>query len=372
MKLKKVIICSIFVMVLLNVLWPETPPTKQSVPQKPVKNVIANHKIETPPASVKGSPPFQLMKTVNQDSWISEGARLQMADISQAYEENIRYPKYSKPLHKNDWNLLNPRAFVPSTTSLDFNEGLSAAIVLSEYIVSRDEDLPVEVQVSGKALNSVTPEFISVYLSDKGKHTKALALTSVVSSEGMLTYSGIMDKTLFSDIANSEIMIIAELSFSNDEEAKVSAIFKLMGTEATLTSLSDSFVEGAHLMIPASFDVSTPGYYRIEANLFDKATQTPISHLNSAFLLTKLKNTGLLKIHASTLRSKGFVGPYILTDFNITRRPAKPGDTTGYGRSEEDSFAIQGFDFSFYSEADYVDLKNQQRLEFLQKMAGIK
>jgi hypothetical protein len=372
MKINKLILCSISAMVLIKVFWPEQPSTKQSTQKIPVKDVIVNHSIEAPSLAAKDAQPFQLVKAVNQDSWISEGARLQMVDVSQAYEENIRYPKYSKPLHKNDWNLLNPRAFVPSKMALDFNQGLSAAIVLSEYIVSRDDDLTVKVQVSGEALSSVTPEVISVYLSDKGKHTKTLALTSVVSSEGMLTYTGIMDKTLFSDIENSEVMIIAELDFNNDEQAKVSAVFKLMGTEATLTSISDSFVEGAHLIIPTSFDVSTPGYYRIEANLFDKASQTPISHLNSAFLLTKRENTGLLKIHASTLRSKGFVGPYILTDFNITRRPAKPGDKTGYGRSEEDSFAVQGFDFSLYSQEEYVDPKNQQRLEFLQKMAGIK
>jgi len=372
MKINKVILCSISTVVLVGVFWPKESSTEQSTKQKPVKNVVVNTSVAAPPTSVTGSQPFKLVKAVNQDSWVSDGVRLQMVDVSQTYQENIRYPKYSKPLHKNDWNLLNPRAFVPTSMSLDFNEDLSAAIVLSEYIVSRDENLSVSVQVSGEALNNVTPEFVSVYLSDKGKQTKALELSSVVSSEGMLTYSGSLDKALFSDIENSEVILIAELEFNNDEQAKVSAVFKLMGTDATLTSISDSFVEGAHLMIPTSFDVSNPGYYRVEANLFDKKSQEPISHLNSAFLLTKRENTGLLKIHASTLRSKGFEGPYILTDFNITRRPAKPGDKTGYGRSEEESFTVEGFDFSLYSQEDYVDPKNQQRLEFLQKMAGIR
>jgi len=371
MKINKVILCSISTVVLIGAFWPKEPSSVQSTYQKPVKNVIVND-VESRPTTSTDSQPLQLIKAVNQDNWISEGVRLQMVDVTQTYQENIRYPKYSKPLHKNDWNLLNPRAFVPKSTPLDFNEGLSAAIVLSEYIVNRDENLEVSVQVSGEALNNVTPEFVSVYVSDKGKQTKALELSSVVSSDGMLTYSGSLDKAIFSDIENSEVMLIAELGFNNDEQAKVSAIFKLMGTDATLTDISDSFVEGAHLMIPASFDVSSPGYYRVEANLFDKESQEPISHLNSSFLLTKRENTGMLKIHASTLRSKGFIGPYSLTDFNITRRPAKPGDKTGYGRSEEESFTVGGFDFSFYSQEDYVDPKNQQRLEFLQKMAGIR
>jgi len=68
-------------------------------------------------------------KVVNQESWLSDGVRLQMADVAQAYRENSRYPKYSKPLYENDWNLLHPRAFIPKAIPLDFNEGLEAVIV---------------------------------------------------------------------------------------------------------------------------------------------------------------------------------------------------------------------------------------------------
>lgn len=372
MKHSKFILCSIPVMVLMVILWPDQTPTQPS--------------IETPPdlqktdtlVGVQNLPTIRTpnIKRASEDTipenWDTEGVRLQMVDVSEAYQENIRYPKYSKPLHKNDWNLLNPRAFIPTSTTLDFNEGLSAAIVLSKYIVSRDDHLNVSVHVTGEALNSLRPEYVSVYLSNKGQHSKAISLNSVVAAEGQLTYSGIVDKSVFSEIKNTEVMLIAELSFNNDEQAKVSAVFKLMGNEATLTTINDSYVEGSHLIVPASFDVLNPGYYRFEANLFDQTSKEPISHLNSSFLLTKSENTGLLKIHASTLRSKGYAGPYTLTDFNITRRPEKPGDTTGYGRSKEDSYTVKGFDLSFYSQEEYVDPKNQQRLEFLQKMAGIK
>jgi len=140
---------------------------------------------------------------------------------------------------------------------------------------------------------------------------------------------------------------------------------------ATLTHLNSSYVEGAHLVIPAHFDVSVPGYYRVQANLFDEKSQQPISHINTAFLLTKRQNSGMLKVHASTLRSKGFSGPYSLTHFDITRGPSKPGDKTGYGSSEEKSFKIEGFDLNSYSHEAYDDPKNRQRLEFLQKMAGV-
>ena len=317
------------------------------------------------------SPP-KLIKTVHQqDEWVVEGVRRQMTDISNAYAENIRYPKYSKPLHANDWNLLNPRAFIPKAIPLAFDEGISAAIVLSQYIVSREDNLEVSVQLSGESLTRVRPESVLVYLSGQDQVNDAFELRSYVSHKGVLTYSGVLDKSKFDDLDDSETMIVAEIHFENEVQANVSAAFKLVGTDALLTRLGSSYVEDAHLIVPAHFDVATAGYYRVEANLFDAASQTPISHLNSAFVLSKRENSGLLKIHASTLRSKGLVGPYILRDFNITRGPSRPGDKTGYGKSEKPSFTVQGFDFSLYSQESYEDPKNQQRLEFLQKMAGI-
>jgi len=163
----------------------------------------------------------------------------------------------------------------------------------------------------------------------------------------------------------------AEIDFNGNSPAKISAVFKLAGTDATLTNLDEAYIDGAHLIIPAQFDVAVPGYYRIQANLYDSASQQPISHLNSAFLLTKRENSGLLKVHAVTLRSQGSPGPYQLRDINVTRGPEKPGDKTGYGFSKQSSYEVNGFDLSHYSDEEFVDPKNQQRLEFLQKMAGL-
>jgi len=310
-------------------------------------------------------------EVANQHSLLGEGVRLQMVEVAQAYQENSRYPKYSKPLYENDWNLLHPRAFIPKAIPLGFNEGLKAAIVLDQYIVSRDNNLAVRVVISGEALAEVKPETVVVSLSGLSKQAEGLSLTHSSFSEGVLTYAGVIDKSVFSSIDQIDVVVNAALSFDNGEAANVTAVFKLVVTDAKMTRLERSYVEGAHLIIPAYFDVLVPGYYRVEANLFDEESQAPISHLNSAFLLTARENSGLLKIHASTLRSKGFVGPYTLSDFNITRGPANPGDKTGYGEAEQDAYKVQGFDFSLYSQEAYEDPKNQQRLEFLQKMAGI-
>ena len=78
-----------------------------------------------------------------------------------------------------------------------------------------------------------------------------------------------------------------------------------------------------------------------------------------------------MKVHASTLRRTGNPGPYLLTGFDITRSPAKPGDRTGYGSSDLSSVHVQGFSLNSYSNEEYEDPKNRQRLEFLQRMAEV-
>ncbi|MGB1222438.1 MAG: hypothetical protein ACPG43_12900 [Alcanivoracaceae bacterium] len=37
----------------------------------------------------------------------------QLEDIADAYRRSSRFPSYSRPLEASDWDLLNPRAFVP-------------------------------------------------------------------------------------------------------------------------------------------------------------------------------------------------------------------------------------------------------------------
>ena len=189
--------------------------------------------------------------------------------------------------------------------------------------------------------------------------------------DGAQIFSAEIPVQVLSATGSGETLIFADINFANEKQAKVSAVFKLVETDAILMELNEAYIEGPHLMIPAEFDVVISGYYRFEANLFDQESKQPISHLNSTFLLTKEENTGVLKVHSVTLRRTGFAGPYTLTVINITRGPARPSDKSGYGIAIQKSYQINGFDLSYYSNEAFVDPKNQQRLDFLQKMAGV-
>jgi len=342
--------------------------------EDPVKQLSYEDRINREVRSVINAPDPSFDTSVNTikpqhrtDPWVYEAVKKQMVDVSSAYQENIRYPKYSKPLAINDWAQLNPRPFVPKSLPMDFDEDISVAIILDHYIAHLDQNLPVTVTVKGKAkVNKV-----SAYLQNDKNKKNAVTLSTGPTIDGAQAFTAEIPSHVLSANGSGEMLIFADINFENEQKAKVSAVFNVVETDAVLLALGETYVEGAHLMIPAEFDVAISGYYRFEANLFDQATQQPISHLNSTFLLTKAENIADVKVHAVTLRRVGFAGPYTLRDINITRGPAKPSDKSGYGMATKESYQIKGFDLSFYSDEAFVDPKNQQRLEFLQKMAGV-
>jgi hypothetical protein len=299
---------------------------------------------------------------------IPEGMRYQMADIAEAYRENMQYPKYSKPLDENDWNLLNPRAFVPTETPLE--NGMSASIVLDRYIVNRGADLPVKVIISGGQENGNFVVGVDLFLSDKGNTRTLISLSESHWDEKSSVYTGTIPAGMLKDAGPGEVTLNAGISLATGDQARIAAVVKVYENTATLTHLGEPYIDGADLVIPAYLDVEKPGRYSFQANLFDESGGQPISHLNSVFTLTREDNEGLVRVHAATLRAKGSPGPYLLKDINITMPPPGPEDTTGYGSSTAESFRIQGRDLALYSDEPYDDPQNRQRLEFLQKMAA--
>ena len=64
-------------------------------------------------------------------------------------------------------------------------------------------------------------------------------------------------------------------------------------------------------------------------------------------------------------------GPYILGSFVLEKRPAVPGEQTQYGDSEQAEYQLEPFALSQLSDEPWQpDEQEQQRLQFLQQMAG--
>ncbi len=297
-------------------------------------------------------------------------AKAQFRHASEQYAVNIQFPKYSKPLFKNDWALMNPRPFVTQSIPLDVADGVSASIVLDSFIVHRDQDLAFSVVIENTGASDEKASSVVSFVDAGGQLTSEVHLESTLRDDTRQTFKGTVSSDQIERLTSGEAQLFASIDFESGEQALLSSSFKLVGTDATLIGLGESYIDGSHLIISALFDVEVSGQYQVQANLFDQTTGEPVSHLSAKVHLTAFQNEGFFKVHVVTLREMGFEGPYILKDFNITRSPAKPGDKTGYGRSQELEYSVPAFDLDAYAYEEYQNPINQKRLAFLQKIAN--
>lgn len=313
-------------------------------------------------------------------------------NIARDFEKNMRFPPYAKPLSPKDWALLNPRPFTPMTVPVANLQGISVQIETPHYIVDAAHPLPISVvaRYSNLAGND---EITSVRISLQGDEaiTDAVMLSKEATSkelkpnpempkrinkpthqsDAIQRFSGTLLPNHLAMAGVGNVLIRADITFSQGYEFTTATTVKLYKPTATLTEVGTPIVDGPHLKIPLTFSVTETGIYRVRANLLDADTDKPISHLSATLNLTEQSGEGYLKAHAVTLRAQSAPGPYTLTHINITKAPAAPGDATGYGSSLKTAYGLPGFDLDHYSNEIYDDPAMKQRLAFLQKLAGI-
>lgn len=306
---------------------------------------------------------------VENEDGVPAEMRAQLADIANAYAQNARYPDYAKPLNNNDWQFLHPQALVPRKAALANVPNFSATVILDRYIIDRSVEQAVQVQLSAESGfdNTVSVTGINVWLQQNGKRSPVMAL----AGSGQV-FSGVLPVASLRAVPQGETAVMAQLMFSHGEKATVNAMVKLYEPEARLVRVGDTQVDGADLLIPVHFEVNKAGSYLVAANLFSADGTEPVSHLTAEMTLSPDHKSGLLKVHAATLRAKQAAGPYLLKDFDITRLPDTAGELTTYGSSKVKSFAVSGFSLDSYSNEPYNDPAAQQKLEFLQKLATAK
>ncbi len=351
-----------------------TPPTAPEEPVgSPVHLVDPGSPEDSPGATVhhdertEAEPDPQRSLTDEQASSVFQAAlKEQYLQVASHYEQSMRFPAYSTPLSTSDWGQLNPNAFVPQKKSLGNSNDLEVEILLPTFIVHKHQSLPVTVQVTSR--NTPVSQVDAMLLANTGGQRTQIQLSS--SADGSSHFQGNFTTAQLQKLTAGEYQIQAQLRLDDGRTASTGMPFKLVDTDAFLTTVGASYVETAHLMIPVEFAVARPGYYQVAGNLFDAQTGQPVTHLSTRMMLTEETPTGVLKVHAETLRHKGLAGPYTLTQLNIKRLPAHPGDATGYGASTQAHFPVNGFPLESYSNTPYQNTQNERRLNFLRQLAG--
>ncbi len=302
--------------------------------------------------------------------FMDEGMRHQFQKVAQQYQQDIQFPSYSKPLKSTDWAQLNPLPFIPQRLALSASEDVSAEIVLPHYQITRGDELTVQVRIMGDQLHIGSVEATLAHAHQQSSSIVSVQLQQSTTQQSEYVYDGVVSRRQLESLDDGEILVRASIRLQESGVNDLVATFELSDSVAQLTEVGDAFIDGADLVIPLAFDVEEAGLYRVRANLFDQASGDPISHLNSAFKLSRFQNTGQLKAHAATLRHAGSGGPYVLTDISVIKAPETPGEKSAYGSSVAEEFPVSGFDLDAYSREEYQDPLNQKRLEFLQRMSS--
>ncbi len=297
----------------------------------------------------------------------------QLAEIASAYQRTSRFPTYSQPLTNNDWSALNPRAFVPEERPLSNAPSLRVSIELPHYIVDSNRDLPVQVIVVSDGSGSSAPPLkataVQALIRSRNASSPPVLLIKTSAQGNVDTFAATIPSAALSPFANSEAEVAALLTLSDGQSSSASTMIQIFQSTASLDAIGAAYNDGTHLVIPAFFQVMDPGMYRLQANLFTQRGE-PVAHLNSTFPLSTGNVTGILKVHGTTLIEQNLPGPYVLTDINLMRMPAAPGEQTRYGSSQAESYPVNGFPLDSYSDEPYQDPATQQRLEFLEKLSA--
>jgi hypothetical protein len=324
-----------------------------------------------PSVDINTAQPAVAEKAEKETGPFDDVMKHQLQSLLNDYKASARFPSYSKPLSTADWHLLNPRAFIETPMPLANLPGVMASILVPQFIHNRQRALPVQFRIQTTAANLSTADIahMTLTLKQAERETSPIYLSGAVTEDDGFAFVGSIPPAHLSQLNEGECTILAVLSLHNGVQTQATAQIKLFDPQAELQQLGPAFVDHTDLVIPARFLVNAPGYYRIQANLFDESGTRPISHINAAFALSESNHTGLLKVHAVTLRARQEPGPYLLRDFDIIKEPDRPGTPTRFGSSLIVEQRINGFDLDAYSYEPYQNPQFEKTLPFLEAIS---
>ncbi|TMP24618.1 hypothetical protein CWB99_21640 [Pseudoalteromonas rubra] len=272
--------------------------------------------------------------------------------IAQHYEQQLQFAPYSQPLTAADADRLSPNHFYPVTIpTQNIDEVLT--LKLSQYRFVYPE--PIELVLTGSDIYSAT---VTVSEVDSNK---VLTTQSLIEQEGSYT-SRIKGKKTFP----RELQLTVRAHVRGDEIPLVAQIH-YMKPSAELLNLEQPQVQGSDLLVYARLKVQEAGIYRIRANLF--SGDQPLSHVVARKRLSEGTQLLPLKIHQSVLPQQA--SALKLTTFVVERMSGSPQEKARYGRSNVDTYMLDGVDLSELSRVPYTPTEQErQKLAFLKQLGN--
>ncbi len=299
----------------------------------------------------------------------SNSMQAQVMRVADLYESQINYPKYSYSIAKGNLGQFIPNQHIATSLPLmgsGLGDDASLQLSLDKFHYFWGETLIPTVTIildgSGTEIDQATFTLVTA----DGK-------TVLSSNESRISRNqATADISLSSTSSTDEqdYFLVAEVRTSGSgEHYEVRTSLKVGNMVGEITGISNSHLDGSHLVIPVNLTLEDGGYYLISANLYTDNNE-PLLNLSYKGKLSKLDDNVLLRAHFSALSISNNEGPYKLGNFDLKKLPSGPGDPTEYGKVPKKEFSVQGFPFNDYDQTPYSNPQAEARVEFLKTLSN--
>ncbi len=320
---------------------------------------------------VEASPEPQLpgVKETEHGLDFDEAMKAKLRDISEAYQERTQYPEFSVPINPDQLeSKYRADIAVPSDVPARLGDPDSPTLSIlpnqSRYFAG--DSMLVSAEIIG--LSEQETSTVSARLL-RGGETIAYA-TVTPTQESAHSYHLDFGALELRNVDWKEVLTIeAEFAFRGKSHRRGPTV-EYVATVASIEGVAPSEVEDEYLRIPVYVSTEKPGRHRLQANLLDASTGTPLVHLRAEEDLESRDGSLVLKAHIAALKQSGSEGPYELKDLKLTRMPTSPNYITEYGRVDEERYPVDGHDFSDYLDEPYVNEKADRIARELQRIGS--
>ncbi|HEU4733163.1 MAG TPA: hypothetical protein VFT22_34960 [Kofleriaceae bacterium] len=282
-----------------------------------------------------------------------------------AYRKANVYPPTSRPLTKDQLDLLSPNRRHETMHAADHGDGVSYLFTADRYFVIADETLTATLDVRRDGVPipvTITQAYAAVL--DPVSHRDQPIPLSFAASGSILAATFAPAKL---DLAR-QAAIGMYVEF-DDGTAKQRAHFDFQytparGIPARFTGAFSESIEAGSLVIRPGVEVTSPGHYVIDANLFDAADQ-PVAWSRFKGDLAAGAQQATLLFFGKVLVDAGAHGPFHIGQLRGARFvPGMDPDLEQmppYGGS----YTTGPYPTDTFSDAEYDSAEKQRMLELL-------
>ncbi len=283
-----------------------------------------------------------------------------------AYRKANVYPPTSRPLSADQLDLLQPNTRHETERPADHGIGVSYLFTADRYFVIGDETLTatLEVKHNGKPIAvKVTQAYAAVV--DPVTHVdKQIPLTYAARGAGL---ASTFVPSLLPLARQAAITMVIEFDHgSGAQRAQLNFQYTpKSGIPARFTGGFTDAIDAGSLVVRAGVEVTTPGHYVIDANLFDAADQ-PVAWSRFKGELAAGTHDAELLFFGKVIVDAGARGPFHLGQLRGARyAPDEDPDLEQMPSLLAPSFTTRPYATDVFSDAEYDSADKQRMIELL-------